>query len=510
VAFDNAVDRALCPRVQGLDLQPRYAAPLELCRRLSVDLIGRIPTWEEAQAHCVGKTPAQMVDHFMAQPAYIEVAQRRWADAFQYTDGIVWYPYLADLDELVGRLYQGEFGYDDFVEASLVHPGFTGRFFGEARVAQAFRIFMGREAHGAEREDLVGLWNIWSIIQEYDPDYHFEHFTVVAALQICQPPLDELLCHSGFYGDQVVTLPLRDPEDPDSLDNFVPVHRLTDAEWEVLRAPGRTFAVLPQVREQAVVEAMNRYLGWTAYRELPEVRQALLEVFEREGQDVRALERELLTSALYTQTAEPPEGEVDPTTGQAPAWRYSRVKQMEVEPWMDSIFQVVGRDFGRCDHRFPFVLRGVDPGTGQTVFAPHDYPANPETGEPDMGYANVARALGGCPDRLEGFRFTGTGVIHALDQETLVQYICYLPDSAGLLPGGAFSAPFVSDGSEASRRALFAHQVRAFYTREPREDELTDFLQATDDCLANGSCEAERLPSELCVTLLQGAEFLHR
>jgi hypothetical protein len=57
---------------------------------------------------------------------------------------------------------------------------------------------------------------------------------------------------------------------------------------------------------------------------------------------------------------------------------------------------------------------------------------------------------------------------------------------------------------------LFAHQVRAFYTREPREDELTDFLQATDDCLANGSCEAERLPSELCVTLLQGAEFLHR
>lgn len=508
LAFDNVVDGALCPRVQGKGLQPRYADAPAVCRRMAVDLLGRTPTWLEVESHCIGKSPGEMVDYFMSRPEYVKRNQRRWADLFQYNDGFSHYTRITALDEIVGQLYSGEIDYARFGELTLTHPGYTGRHFGEARVAVAFRVFLGRDAHPVERADMVGLWTIWQPVQDYDTDYYYQHIDVRAYPVICEPPLDEILCHSSLYGDTTVSIPLRD-EDASSYRNLITPEDLTDEEWETLRAPGRLIAGLPYYNEHAVAEAMDRYLGWQASSALPEARLALLRYFEAVELDIPAMERELLTSQLYLQTTQPPD-EVAPATGEAPRWRYSAVKFMEVETWLDSLSQVVQRDFGQCDHRFPYVRNGVHPQSGQTIFAPHDYPiANPETNTPDFTYATVARVLGGCPDRFQLYRFTGTGVVHALDQESILQFLCYLPDATGLLPGGAFAAPFVPEENRASREALFRHQVRAFYSREPGAEELDDFLSSTDACLESGACTADQLPAQLCVALTQGAEFLH-
>ncbi len=509
--FDNVADAALCERVQGQGLEPRFATSAAICRRLSIDLRGRTPSWSEVQAHCLGKTPAQMVDYFMDQPAYIDLAQRRWADHFEYNDFFTHYRHIEKLDALVGQLYQGDIDYESFGIEAVSGPAWSGRFFGESRVAKAFQVFLGRDAHRVEREDMVGLWMMWIPLQEFDTDYYFEYLETRVYPVFCQAPLDELLCHSGLYGDHTVTLPLRNPANQNDFVNFIRAEDLTEEEWEVLRTPGYVITSLPFYREHAVVEAMNRLLGWEASRALPEVRSALLDFFEGEGQlSVRALEREILTSSLYLQRTEAPEGEVDEATGQAAPWRFSRVKLMEVEPWLDSIMQTVQRDFGRCDHRFPYVRGGFNPTLNRETFAPHAYPiGNVETGEPDMTYTAVARALGGCPDRLEAYRFTGTGVIHALDQEAVLQFLCNLPESTGIVPGGAFGEDFNSDGSEASRRALYTHQVRAFYSREPDEDEIDEFIALTQPCLDAGQCDPRTIPAQLCTTLVAGAEFLH-
>ncbi len=507
--FGNAADAAMCPRVQRAGLNPRYADATTVCRRMAIDLLGRTPTWTEVEGQCQGKSPAEMVDYFMSQPEYVRRHQRRWADLFQYNDGFSHYRHILALDELVAQLYRGEVNYARFGELALTHPGYTGRHFGEARVAVAFRVFLGRDAHPVERADMVGLWTIWQPVQDYDADYYFQHIDVRAYPPICQPPLDELLCHSSVYGDTTVAIPLRDP-DASSYRNLIRPDDLTEDEWEALRAPGRILAALPYYNEHAVTEAMDRYLGWGAAAGLPEVRLALLRYFEGVDLDVPAMERELLTSHLYLQTTTPPENEVAPLTGEAPRWRYSPVKFMDVETWLDSLSLTVKRDFGQCDHRFPYVRNGVHPQSGQTIYAPHAYPvANPETNTPDFTYATVARVLGGCPDRLQQFRFTGTGVVHALDQESILQYLCYLPDATGLLPGGHFNAPFAPGADRETRTALFRHQIRSFYSREPADAELGDFLDSTDACLASSACTPDQLPAQLCVALTQGAEFLH-
>lgn len=508
--FANTVDEALCPRVQEEGLEPRFASSTALCRRLSIDLNGRTPSWSEVQAHCVGHTPEQMVDHFMAQPEYIKLAQRRWADLFEYNDGFTHYRHIVRLDDLVSQLYKGEVDYEAFGIEALSSPAYAGRFFGEARVAKAFQIFLGRDAHRVEREDMVGLWMMWIPVQDFDTDYYFQFLDVRVFPAFCQPPLDELLCHSSLYGDHTVSIPLRNPDNQNDFENFIRPEELSEEEWEVLRTPGYVVTGLPFYQEHAVVEVMDRYLGWESSRALPEVREALTARFVEGGLDVRALERELLTSALYLQRNDPPEGELDEETGEAPAHRYSRVKLMEVETWLDSFMQAVQRDFGHCDHRFPFVRNGFHPGENRQVWAPNDYPkTNGQTNQPDMTYTGVARALGGCPDRIQMFRFTGTGVIHALDQEAVVQFLCYLPESSGLLPGGAFGGIFPLDDSEESRAALYQHQTRSFLSREATGEEIEDFLGLTQPCLDSGECEVEALPSQLCTALVSSAEFLH-
>jgi len=82
---------------------------------------------------------------------------------------------------------------------------------------------------------------------------------------------------------------------------------------------------------------------------------------------MRALERTILTSVLYTM---PARGVAD-----APPWTSGPRKLLAAEPWLDTVGGVVGERLGSCDHRFvsqvasyeayvdPALLKGAEKST---------------------------------------------------------------------------------------------------------------------------------------------------
>src|SRR5688572_26048464 len=76
---DNIIDIAIWPRLWLADAtDPAPASTAELCRRMSLDLTGSIPTPAEMAASCAGRTPAEMADAFMATDAFVAREQKLW------------------------------------------------------------------------------------------------------------------------------------------------------------------------------------------------------------------------------------------------------------------------------------------------------------------------------------------------------------------------------------------------------------------------------------------------
>ncbi len=512
---DNVLDRALCPELQGQTIAPDYADTGAICRRMAIDVAGRLPTAAEVDGVCRGATPEAIAQHFMDQPGYFLEARRRWSDRFEFTDVVTWPRYIAELDALVMALHEGELDAREFAVQAMVAPAFTGRYFGEMRVARAFQIFLGRDALPAERADLDGLWNLWLPVPTVDPDVGYETFSIVAALGFCGPPLDELLCHSSLYGEREIFLDVPNPDVPDAPENFVDVAELTAAQWAVLRSPGELLTSLPTFDEHTVHHTLERLLGWPAHEALPHVAQALVDFFVGPANRLMpALELEILTSTLYLQTRTPGEEPAPDASAELSRWRYSPVKQLPVEVWMDGLQAITGASIGWCDQRYPFVQRYYDPGTGETRYAPNDYPTVPgPSEEPDPRYAEAARRLGGCPDRLTTFRFEGTGAMHALAQEQFIQATCYSPGASRLLPGTGLGGAITSSrelGSDpASLAALYRHQVTRFFGRDALDVNVDAFVAATTGCEQSGDCDLDALPQALCEALAKSAEYLY-
>src|SRR5689334_3682608 len=67
---EHPIDRLVIPRLRDLGIEPRDAAPGEYCRRLSIDLLGRVPTDDELAACIALPDAAARVDATMANPLY--------------------------------------------------------------------------------------------------------------------------------------------------------------------------------------------------------------------------------------------------------------------------------------------------------------------------------------------------------------------------------------------------------------------------------------------------------
>ena len=471
----NTINALVLPLLAQDGITPSIAADTELCRRYSIDLVGVAPSWQEYQDHCQGKSPAEMADYFLAQPGYVRLNQRLWADALQLDNRQNWYQYTIDLDAQVARLYQGQLSYPDFTAIAVAHPAFVSKFVGENVVAYAYLAFLGRDALSEERQDLLSLYRMWMPRQAYDPalttfnGQTTNYKEMVINPMRCAGPLGAINCTSNLFhatvrldGTAVLTL-----------------SQLSPAQWETLRTPGRMLATLPYYWEAAVDNVLHKYLGWWhgGYQlpgyELPEVRQALALLFQQGAGDIRLLEREVLTSVLYIMPAKEAQGDVK-------FWHYGPSKQMIAEAWLDSVARFTGVDLGVCDWRFPnlaprWLPRNLVPPRGQ--IGGFDYQAE-------------ARTMGGCPDQEGQFRYTEVGVLYAMEQRDVLASVCSASAATAFLPPA---------GTDASGL------VRLMYQRALLVDPGPDELQAVAGMLPGANAQVAR---NLCQAVLRSGRFL--
>lgn len=499
MSFDNVVDEAACPNIQGQGVEPEPADAVEFCRRAFIDLLGASPTAVEYEENCKDRTYAEIVDDFMARPAYVRRSQRMWADVFQMNSGVTYYQYIADLDALAGQLHAGEITLDAFGEIAATHPGFLGRWDGVDLVGHNFLAHFHRDANPAERLALMPLWQMWEERPLEDPLHAGTRRVVLNTLRCAEPNSAD--CYSDFWGDHTVIIdpPVPGDTNPDG-PNVIDQALLSEAQWEVLRTPGRLIVEQGGFYEAYVDRTLERYLGYDAGNELPEVRQALVELLAEAGGDVRAVDREITTSILYVSSNVYDEELKDNPDDYDPQWWHGPVKQMDAEAWLASAQKLVGVPVGSCDHRYPEVQSGAQ------GMHPHAYPTLAD-GTPDYAFRDDARLLGGCPDQVASFRENRAGLIPAMTQATLTKELC---ESA--MPGAPiYPVQFIEDPDDKSTESLTtaANQTYAAALIRPIPTGAEDALVAgVEGCRDATECLPADFAFHTCRLILKSADFL--
>lgn len=499
-SFDNVIDQAACPAISahGAVMQPADA--IEFCRRAYIDLLGESPTDVEYEENCKWKSPDEIVDDFMNRPGYVYTSQRAWADLFQMNSAVTHHAYIADLDAQAGLLHQGMITLDQFAELAATHPGFLGRWDGLDLVAFSFRAFLGREATPAERLALEPLWHLWAERSVPDP-MQSNARNVVVDTRLCAAP-SESDCNSDFWGDQTVIVAPPVPGDVDPAGpNVIDQSMLTPAQWDLLRLPGKLIAGQANFYESYVDRALIRYLGYDAGTALPEVRQALVALMETAGGNVRVVDREILTSILYQSTNRYDEVDTPDEQDWDPPYLHGPVKQMDAEDWLRSAYKLAALDQAGCDHRYPEVQSG--PGG----FHPHSYPVTAQ-GAPDYTFRDKAQLLGGCPDRVAGFRESRTGLIAALTQATLTADLC----AAASTSAPIYPLAVVVDPNDKSEDALWeaVDQVYSAALIRPVMDGASDgVVDGIELCRDDLVCTPTEFAVQACRLVLKSADFIY-
>jgi hypothetical protein len=497
LTFDNPLDEALCESVQGLGIEPTRADDVELCRRTFLDLKGISPTQNDYELHCKNLDMAALVEEFMASEEYVRLSQRVWADTFHFNSEVTYYQYIADLDALVGSLHRGEVTVRQFVEEAVTHPAFLGRWDGQDLVAFNFMAHLRRDANPAERIEVFPLFRMWGERAVADP-FQSDAMRVVLDTNNCQ---NQAQCTTDFWqpGDSVI-VPQPVPGATDPEQNVIDQAMLTPDQWNTVRLPGRRLAEQGGLYEAYVDLAIERYLGYDLGTQVPAGRQALVDLLEEAGGDVRVVDRTILTSLAYTATnTYDEEIKPNPEEWDPPYW-HGPVKQVGAEEWLASAQRLVGLDVGYCDHRYPEVQ------SGSSGFHPHDYPSMDGT-TPDYDFRDQARLLGGCPDRLSTFRETRAGLVAALTQATLTKELC-----ESSTPGSPiYPIQFVEDPADKSEEALSAagNQIYGAALIRGVPASASDALSAgIDGCRSTTECDPQQFAFHTCRLVLKSADFL--
>jgi hypothetical protein len=236
----------------------------------------------------------------------------------------------------------------------------------------------------------------------------------------------------------------------------------------------------------------------------PKARQALVDIFKREGGNIVELEKIVLSSWAYRQAADEVEGKERPEALRDIPFAYGPTKQMIAESWLHSIGAVIGKDLGECDWRYPNLPEfGLPP---ETIAPFNDiYPRNADSTF-DTTFRDAARLLGGCPGAFDfgSFSILGRtnhiGLITAVSQEEELTKICFLGDVPALLPSGVDPG----DTTVAAIETTAAH-VLARMQVDPVNPTVAEAVEAAMECT---DCDVEDVARGLCSGLLGGIQFL--
>src|SRR5262249_40717834 len=188
--------------VRDRTTQITRASDAELCRRLSLDLDGTIPSADELSA-CAGKTPDAMARAFMAKPAFAARELRLWIQVLGEDPVRMNGSLLLSGGKSLGGLASGAIGYDDFAAQIIAHPVVTLNRRIDVDVmtdisANVFTVFLGRAPVGDEANDFANLFRVWRRLAAGDPRGVIGYRPHVAGL-------DPRLCKDAVFGTEVCT-----------------------------------------------------------------------------------------------------------------------------------------------------------------------------------------------------------------------------------------------------------------------------------------------------------------
>jgi hypothetical protein len=506
----HPIDRFVLPRMKT---PPAAPDTNELCRRLAIDVLGRGPTENEV-ASCTKRPIGETVDAWLASPEHDRVVRRAWADLTQYDGVRTWYPHLVDLDALVGRMARGEIGYGEMATRFVVHPAFYARHPGDDWIRAMYNIFLGRTARPDEVDSLSALVTVWSARQFIDaavikshPDYG--GYVSEVGISFCRCDSSPFGCSSNALGKPVdfgapqkagsceedgrlatsrlvampsggrticaSTKPNAHCMDVDGEGKRIaPLAETTPDELKRMRSLGDALVARGDFWEAAVDREMRRYLGWwqSAFKrpdsDLPDVRSALATELAKTG-DVRALERTILTSVLYTM---PARGEAD-----APPWTSGPRKLLAAEPWLDTVGGVIGERLGSCDHRFASQVVAVEAYVDPTVLKGTLEKSSLVDQKKVFDYGAAARTIGGCSSEHRP-HIPSMGLAQA--ERELAAKVC-----------GAGRGVFIGKGRETNEQIARRLASRAF-ARPVQDAEARELAADMDACLSAGAAVPQR------------------
>jgi hypothetical protein len=539
----NPIDVAIWPRlVHDRATQITRASDGELCRRLSLDLIGTIPSPDELAA-CAGKTPEQMARAFMNTPAFAAREVRLWIQVLGEDPVRMNGNLLLSGDKILARLASGAIGYDDFVAQIVSHPVVTLNRRTDVDVLDdislnVFTTFLGRAPVGDEAHDFANLFRVWRRLAAGDPHGVIGYRPSIAAL-------DPRLCKDPVYGAEACTsralgavTTTRLPDNPagsgcfnqfnlgdqggtagppDGLLCFDAVGAnapsAVDAQGDLppalrqeLEKPGRLLATRAEFWEQAGERALMRLLGWwkSSLNEpetvVPEVRVALGAWFRAQPtHDIRDLYATVASSLLYARTEL-----VDPkdSANVAAPWLSGPTKAMTGEQYLDSAIKGLQRkgtvqESGPCD---PHVSSSGFDGLAYVYYFPQALRIASDKKTDDF-YRYEATLLGACQGGAPSQAQPGLRSLFA--QVGIGQGLC--DDSAVLAPSGTS----LTDTSDATIDGVTSFQFQRLLQRDPAAPELDAARALAKDCIGDATCGATKgYASLLCQTLLRSGSFV--
>ena len=513
LGLENPVNVGVCSAMWGIGLDSNPIDRSEACRRLYVDFVGRYPTPEEINTVCDRPNWGETVRELQDSDEYRLINRRRWADHLLYNNRAVNVERIFDADDLVEKAYAGKISWDQFATVMSAHPVLVRRYATAGDRAEAlFRLFLGRPPYESERADMGRLYALWG-----EGYWDHPHIGIVPDAYIRYRCLDdndqpqaELAgeCTSILWGyNQLVMTPDGRAEKDGDQAGMMWSGYLSPDEWSTLQLPGRILSAQDAFWEHTVDEALTRMLGYDIGTHAPGVRHELVRYLLQYNGDIRALDFAIATSIPYLQSSRG-RSESDHQ------WSYGPLKQISVEPWIDSIKHTTGYDLARCDHRIsnPEDFLDEDEGMGGWAKAliKNSRWVLGEEQQIERDYQNLAQTLGGCPSNEANGRFTTVSILNTAIQESFVAGVCGVGqgDSAvpieALLPKG-IGAKHVLDDETAE--SILAVQTRLFLGREATPEELDEARAAADQCTPK-PCDAEAFARPICFALLSSSEML--
>jgi Protein of unknown function (DUF1549) len=561
----NPISRILVPMLRGAGVPIVDASPAEVCRRMAVDLVGRVPTAQEAAA-CTSQTFAQMADAFMAEDDYARTQARAWGELTQYDIDFMWPKYTAELDGMVRDLYRGKLAYADFVTAFITHPGFFQRHLFDDWTAAVFNLFLGRPARTDEVEamrPLTYVWNYrffcdgfeWYTLYEYERQSGMTDTAASqAADQYCTPIFDPYIdplycayapgggCRSTALGPEIVLNTVQKGRtstvDPGATSTVCPdgvtragcgareetftgpnmnmltmagplasVAPLDDASRKLVNSIGGALATRRDFWETEANREILRLVGWwmQGFRrpdyDVPDIRAVVADMLQS-GTSVRDMQKTIVTSLLYTLPAAAPAAPPGaPASWTPPIFATGPTKFLGAESWLDSAGLVVGETLGSCDYRYMSSF-GYDETYRVDPSILESKSATLVSGDwPPGQYLTTAQQLGGCSSGAPRPTFSSVGITYA--QHATAQIVCGL--GRAVVPSGT------SDTSDAALANVARVVVASTLSRPATDAEATELGSEMSACLAQGAssgcADAPSAARWLCQKLVDSAEF---